>query len=143
MLSSRGRPVEFHCSAPVKANRAQEILYGQTLREFVCCDQIGIALIGKVKSCLDVVLVDEQPLLSLAELTQIPVVCVNVLQDNDGQGSRELDNLIESGDHQFTFRGANQEQIEGLMKQFTTNLPATEPFERIRLAISEAHAEAA
>ena len=28
LLNLAGRPVEFHCTAPVKPNRAQQILYG-------------------------------------------------------------------------------------------------------------------
>ena len=143
VLSARGRPVEFHCSAPVKANRAQEILYGQTLKEFVCCDQIGIALIDKVKSRLDLVLVDENPLLCLAESMQVPVVCVNAVDENETRGINVTGSLIELGDRQFEFRGETPDRIEILIDQFTKNLPATEPFERIRLAISEAHAEAA
>src|SRR6266404_1210747 len=32
VLNALGRPLEFHCTAPVKPNRAQEILYGATLQ---------------------------------------------------------------------------------------------------------------
>ena len=31
VLNHNGRPLEFHCTAPLKPNRAQEILYGATL----------------------------------------------------------------------------------------------------------------
>ena len=31
ILDSGGRPLEFHCTAPVKTNRAQEILFGPML----------------------------------------------------------------------------------------------------------------
>ncbi len=31
VLNIAGRPLEFHCTAPIKPNRAQEILYGPTL----------------------------------------------------------------------------------------------------------------
>ena len=31
LLNALGRPLEFHCTAPVRPNRAQEILYGPTL----------------------------------------------------------------------------------------------------------------
>lgn len=32
VLNQVGRPLEFHCTAPVKPNRAQEILYGRWSR---------------------------------------------------------------------------------------------------------------
>ena len=35
-----GRPLEFHCTAPVRANRAQKILFGSTLPAFVYGEQI-------------------------------------------------------------------------------------------------------
>ena len=36
ILNQLGRPLEFHCSVPVRPNRAQEILYGPTLCGFLC-----------------------------------------------------------------------------------------------------------
>jgi len=35
VLTAAGRPLEFHCTAPIKPNRAQEILYGPTLHAFL------------------------------------------------------------------------------------------------------------
>ena len=46
VLNPAGRPLEFHCTAPIKPNRAQEILYGPTLHDFLYGEQIGGALIG-------------------------------------------------------------------------------------------------
>ncbi len=31
IVNSLGRPLEFHCTLPVKPSRAQELLYGATL----------------------------------------------------------------------------------------------------------------
>ena len=44
MLNTAGRPLEFHCTAPIKPNRAQEILYGPTLEAFLYGEQIGQTL---------------------------------------------------------------------------------------------------
>src|SRR5262245_21892116 len=35
VLNRNGRPLEFHCTAPLKPNRAQEILYGATLESYL------------------------------------------------------------------------------------------------------------
>ena len=48
VLNAAGRPLEFHCTAPVKPNRAQQILYGPTLEPFLYGEQIGQALIGEI-----------------------------------------------------------------------------------------------
>ncbi len=47
VLNGAGRPLEFHCTAPVKPNRAQQILYGPTLEPFLYGEQIGQALVAK------------------------------------------------------------------------------------------------
>ena len=150
VLTSRGRPVEFHCTAPVAANRAQQILYGQTLKEFVCCDQIGVSLMQKVKLPPDVALVDEKCFLSLADLLQMPVAAVindEATNDNDREhaaaAESHVGNVLEIDEQRFEVRGGECDEVERLISQFVHCLPAAEPFERIRLAISEAHAKAA
>ncbi|MBI2825687.1 MAG: hypothetical protein HYX69_13465 [Planctomycetia bacterium] len=45
LLDVHARPLEFHCTAPVKANRAQEILYGPTLAPYLYGEQIGRTLV--------------------------------------------------------------------------------------------------
>ena len=47
VLNTAGRPLEFHCTAPIKPNRAQEILYGPTLESFLYGEQIGQTLINQ------------------------------------------------------------------------------------------------
>ena len=49
LLNGGGRPLEFHCTAPVKANRAQRILYGPTLMPYLYGEQIGRTLVEKSK----------------------------------------------------------------------------------------------
>jgi len=50
VLNLSGRPLEFHCSAPIKPNRAQEILYGPTLEPFLYGEQIGRTLINQAST---------------------------------------------------------------------------------------------
>src|SRR4029077_7204644 len=42
-----GRPLEFQCTVPVKANATQEILYGPTLAPFILGELIGGTLVEK------------------------------------------------------------------------------------------------
>ena len=41
LLNAAGRPLEFHCTAPVKPSRTQEILYGPTLQPFRTASRLG------------------------------------------------------------------------------------------------------
>ncbi len=65
VLNAAGRPLEFHCTTPVKPNRAQEILYGPTLRPYLYGEQIGPALVAKAAATLDLLCVDQLEALSI------------------------------------------------------------------------------
>src|SRR6476646_5213388 len=74
LLNASGRPLEFHCTAPIRPNRTQEILYGPTLQPFLFGEQIGQTLLTKSKLMPLVVCTDSEPALAVREFTEIPVV---------------------------------------------------------------------
>src|SRR5436190_16532179 len=76
LLNAAGRPLEFHCTAPVKPNRAQEILYGPTLRPFLYGEQIGQTLLTKSKLMPLVVCTDSENVLAARDFTHVPLVVV-------------------------------------------------------------------
>jgi len=76
LLNPAGRPLEFHCTAPVKANRAQEILYGPTLRPYLYGEQIGQTLLTRSKLTPLVVCTDSEPVLAARDFTHVPLVWV-------------------------------------------------------------------
>jgi hypothetical protein len=76
VLNLAGRPLEFHCTAPIKPNRAQQILYGPTLEPFLYGEQIGQTLLRQAKTEPLVVCTDCPPALALRELVSTPVVLV-------------------------------------------------------------------
>ncbi|HEY1603192.1 MAG TPA: hypothetical protein VGG64_26545 [Pirellulales bacterium] len=45
ILNAHARPLEFHCTVPIRANRAQEILYGPTLEPYLYGEQIAGTLV--------------------------------------------------------------------------------------------------
>ncbi len=76
ILNRVGRPLEFHCTAPVRPNRAQQILYGPTLEPFLYGEQIGQTLMGKARSEAVVLCTDREPALAVREFTKVPVALV-------------------------------------------------------------------
>ena len=76
VLNTSGRPIEFHCTAPLKPNRAQEILYGPTLRPYLYGEQIGRALVTKATTAAVAICTDCEPVLELRELVPTPVVLI-------------------------------------------------------------------
>lgn len=76
VLNTAGRPLEFHCTAPVKANRAQEILYGRTLRPYLYGEQIGQTLLRRARNEPLLVCTDVDAALSVRDFVNTPVALV-------------------------------------------------------------------
>src|SRR5687768_18472885 len=103
VLNSAGRPLEFHCTAPVKANRAQEILYGPTLQPFLYGEQIGQTLLARTKLSPVVVCTDSQPVLAARDFTHVPMVLVREQGTGDGFGVQEAGNGVQSTGERRSF----------------------------------------
>ena len=73
LLNLAGRPLEFHCTAPVRPTRSQEILYGPTLRPYLYGEQIGHALLTKPKIQPGGVLTDCSAALAVRDFVALPV----------------------------------------------------------------------
>lgn len=76
VLNLVGRPTEFHCTAPVRPNRAQEILYGATLEGFLCGEQIAQALVGRTKTELAAILTNNPNVLTAGNSLKAPLAMV-------------------------------------------------------------------
>ncbi len=160
ILNFAGRPLEFHCTAPIKPNRAQQILYGPTLDSFLYGEQIGSTLLGHAKTSPRLICTDREPVLSLRDLIELPVALVlppAESQANGGNGpsANDAPTLRVDQSHPrvprlITFElGRNRlavSQQKGddralLSEQFgeaAAGLDLWEPFTRIREAIEEA-----
>lgn len=144
LLNKVGRPIEFHCTAPVRPNRAQEILYGNTLSDFLYSEQIAQALIKHSKSNLFAIITDIPQILSAQENIATPIIFAAKLKNE--QLSAELNNLdnlaeIKLGNSigilSSSFADANPDLSRTFSESFNSIDPL-EPFERIRSAIEEA-----
>jgi hypothetical protein len=163
ILNMAGRPLEFHCTAPIKPNRAQEILYGPTLESFLYGEQIGQTLINEGSTTPIMVCTDREPALAAREFMNTPLVLVMPSENpvetqfddkalSQGETGRvfRLDPPHRSGPRLVTFQlGRNHlalpERAEEDRKMITEGLAElaesfdlAEPFQRIRDAIEEA-----
>ena len=160
ILNLAGRPVEFHCTAPVKPNRAQEILYGPTLDSFLYGEQIGATLLGHAKSNPLVICTDREPVLALGELTELPVALVMPPDDLPGAGPTSIPAggqtilrldaahrhgprllCFELGRNRLALAHTNEEGCRRVAERLAgaaDSLDLWEPFTRIREAIEEA-----
>jgi hypothetical protein len=158
ILNTAGRPVEFHCTAPIRPNRAQQILYGPTLEPYLFGEQIGRTLFEKSKVEPLLVCTDREPALSVREYVDVPVVLV-LGSEEGGMDSREaappgsvrrLDEAHDVPSRLLAFHlgrnhlavpapmSADRELISRRLAELADVFDLAEPFGRIREAIEEA-----
>lgn len=160
LVNSVARPLEFHCTVPVQPTRAQTILFGPTLEEFLCGEQIARALLSRAKLQPQVVLVDSPAVLCVRHWIDLPILCIckshPASNSNDGSQlpaehgfhcpsyqrnpSQYVERCIE--DYKLSCLDSYRsdlEAIEWILESHTIDLDLQEPFERIVEALAEAH----
>lgn len=76
LVSPLGRPIEFHCTAPIRPSRAQEILYGPTLQPYLLGEQIAGALLATTQAKPRIILTDQLSVLCQRAKYDLPFVCL-------------------------------------------------------------------
>lgn len=139
VLNAAGRPLEFHCTSPVKPNRAQEILYGPTLRPYLFGEQIGQTLIAKAKNEVALVCTDLAACLAAREFSERPLLLIQAKENADHEvvlGSR-----FKLGKNELataTNFNADEQAAREFHAQLHEAIDLLEPFVRIREALEEA-----
>jgi hypothetical protein len=150
LLNAGGRPLEFHCTAPVKASRAQEILFGPVLESYLYGEQIGQTLIAKAKLKPALVCVDLAAAMAVREHVDLPVTLVLPSEEGESESGGKTYRLDTAG-HRFqpfvlgrnrlavagTF-AADQQCAAEFLASIAEHFDLNEPFARIRGAIEEA-----
>ncbi len=135
LVHATGRPLEFHCTAPVRPNRAQEILYGPTLRPFLCGEQIGQALLDHAKKRPCVLLTDDEHVLAGCEQFDLPTL---LLIDSEAAQTPEEFRVSDYRLRAHPARATDAARFQQLWPQYQNQIELPEPFVRIREAIEEA-----
>lgn len=143
VLNTAGRPLEFHCTTPVKPNRALEILYGPTLKPFLYGEQIAATLVNKAKGRPLFLCTDNEFVAAVRMQSSCPVLLVL----NDGA---ELPNpALWRGFEVASTRAAvwkrwpqDEAAVLEAARPFADHFDFGEPFQRIREALEEARKSA-
>jgi hypothetical protein len=167
VLNIAGRPLEFHCTAPVKPNRAQQILYGPTLEPYLYGEQIGQALVSKSSLEPLVIFTDRPQALVVRTLIDVPLALVlprgdpsaEAVTQSSGDSAETLPTQkyridtphVDASGKQFTVfalgrnrlavapdRDADRSAIQERLAELGESFDLAEPFDRIREAIEEA-----
>ncbi len=148
VVNPLGRPLEFHCTMPVKPSRAQALLYGATMDDFVCGEQIAKALVAKAKLKPGLLLTDGAAVLSLGVVSSVCLAWLDA-RDTTSQSSLSMPNsnartgdMLAIGDYRFHIpagSGATEQMLKDTVAGLAPSFELQEPFQRIVDALLEAH----
>ncbi len=134
-----GRPVEFRLSTAVQPNRVHQILYGPTLRSYVCAELIGKTLVEKAAVPVQLVLTDTESVLDLRQALDVPVAR---LLPAGGAAGLSAAGLVECPARSplvcHPRFPADVAAVRALVERLDAALDLGEPFSRIREAMAEA-----
>ena len=163
VINELARPLEFHCTLPLLPTKAQQILFGATLDEFVCGEQIARAMLSKAKVKPSMVLTDCPAALSVRHWIDVPVFYLHrdVSDNGAGHNGAGHDGIGEDGFRipsqqrsesetlsrsigEYEFRWLQTYANDGRALQWlegADSIPVDlrEPFGRIVEALAEAH----
>jgi hypothetical protein len=136
VTNSLGRPLDFRLSSSVQPNRVQQALYAGTLVPYICGELIGKALVEKAAVAAQMVVTSCEAALELRRKLDVPVVYLAGPDDTrpggialpNGRGS-----LFCHGDFP-----QDADAVKAVLAQLERRLDLTEPFQRVRDAMTEA-----
>lgn len=149
VLNAMGRPMEFHCTMPVKPSRAQALLYGPTIDDFVCGEQIAKALTAKAKLKPRLLLTDCPPVLALEIVSSLEIALISTTEPDEPSAGKlqipsstgQLKTIQANGQKLSVLEGSKltESKIAETLAMLSANLELSEPFQRITEALLEAH----
>lgn len=144
-----GRPLEFQCTTPVRPNRTQEILFGETLRPWLLGELIGSTLLERVSIKPGLVITSDPSLLELQNHTTIPValaeaqndaVAHSLAGDEAASAAVPATRCVRVGNSLLRFHQGHNRNAESLERQqhlVPESANLQEPLERVREALAE------
>jgi hypothetical protein len=154
VISPLGLPLEFHCTAPVRPSRAQQILYGPSLQPYLLGEQIGGTLLAQAELTPKVILTDQPAVLFLRSQSDVPLVqmltgptdlAARSLIDPHAAGSSAVDGKPDSRFSRLGYEWelpagfeSDRDAVAALLTELARHVDVGEPFGRIHEAIREA-----
>ncbi len=134
------KPYEFRITSPVRASFFQRALYGNTLEDYMHIELISVPLIKELREEVDLIIISSPPLLRIRPKISIPVALISsdekpVSENSDGDSNNGKLLTITTHDEFPRESPIAQSLLIPIMQK----RDFLEPFERIKIALTEAH----
>lgn len=135
------KPYEFRITSPVRTTYFQRALYGNTLEDYIYIELVSVPLIQELRESVDLIVISSPPLLRVRPKISIPVALLMSDANLEQENSPTLDdgnmNLLTISTHD-DFPNENP-VVHSLLTPIMRKRDLFEPFERIKIALTEAH----
>jgi hypothetical protein len=138
VLSPLGRPLEFRCSTPIAPSRAQQILYGPTLRPYLFAEVIGQALVAGSEMPVRVILTDQRDMLPLCHIRSECIAYVERVAGTAAAPAPEVREIAGCSVTMAELASVGMDQLRGWLEPLAARVDLCEPFDRIIAALTEA-----
>ena len=142
VTNSWGRPIEFRLSTAVQPNKVQQILYGNTLTEYLCADLIGKTLVEKTATPAHLLVTDMLNVLPVRSRLELPVVAAvpegQLPPPCPDRPLRTFGHPRSSVPVTLDPNCDDEEGVRAMLDRVDAALDLAEPFARIREAMGEA-----
>jgi hypothetical protein len=134
------KPYEFRITSPIRPSLLQRVLYGNTLDDYVHIELIGVPLLRELREKVNLVLVAKPALLRIRPKLSTPVALLrrdskSVSDTPDAnEGSLKIVTITTHRDF-----SAETAVAQSLLASVMQKRDFLEPFERLRVALTEAH----
>ena len=140
-----GRPLEFQCTSPVRPTRAQQLLYGDTLRPYLLGELMGTALLDRIATAPHLLVTDNEHVLDLRNHISIPMARVSPTDTdtylaNSRDGEAPPLGQVRMGCRILTIHHAHEADVSTLhhgASQVPSDSDLHEPLVRVRQALRE------
>ncbi len=124
-----GRPLEFQCTMPVRPNRIQTILYGDSLVPFLLGELIGSTLVERLAIKPHLILIEQPDLQTLQHQMDIPLGQL-IEQKVAGES-------LMIGQTNILLQTAETHELKKQTQLVPAEADLREPFLRVREALGE------
>jgi hypothetical protein len=143
------KPLEFHCTNPIRPTSLQTVLYGKMLDSHMMVDLIGLPLVNTLKQPPSLILVQEPNLLRLRQRLNMPVLwiaresAIAVGADGDGSDTAMLTSASGKFDPLVLIAskecGMDITVGTPLLSKVFNRFDLLEPFQRVLTALEQVH----
>lgn len=150
LTDNETKPLEFRCTNPIRPTQLQNVLYGDTIEQYILVELIGKPLFDAMSDKPDLILVKDPIFLDLRQKINTPIL--QVAKEEEINTSANGDNVFQmfsSSSGRFdpiviiahSHFPEDKQIAKDLLTRIFNRYDLNEPFDRISTALEQVHVQ--